>query len=444
MAPPTRRTVVAGTVATATAIAGCSSIPLEGTSGTDDGRPSESGRRPDATSAHTPPSLTIDTVTFCADAPSGYDDYEEQPAKTYRPDDVVWLYLEPSTVGTEPAGDGQVRFALDVTWTVYGPDGDEMKTFTDTAERTVPESTGEQAVFLSLSVVPPERFEPGTHRVEVEVTDTIADNRARTTASFDVERPRTTNPEQGLAIEHLRFLAEEPTGYRAYTTVEDATYETTETVWVYFEPSSPGVEKRDDGLWYYEFDVTVRTTGPDGDEQQQVRETLKGSLEDGQSPDELYLAVNFDMRSPTPGEHVISVTVHDQISGDRATEERTFTIEQADRLLAIAFKTAIRDETDIDVRAVEMRESVLHMSYRTPNAFGSDEFNREIGFVAGAYASIIERGHDAERLRATGTEADGQTFVFEIETATAEAWNADEITEGEYLAEVFESLHRTE
>lgn len=62
--------------------------------------------------------------------------------------------------------------------------------------------------------------------------------------------------EEDLAIEHLRFASEQPTDYRDYAEVDNATYQGGELVWIYFEPV--GITGEAAGEGELRFDLTMR------------------------------------------------------------------------------------------------------------------------------------------------------------------------------------------
>lgn len=418
----TRRSVLGAGIGAATALAGCSSEPSTGPTGTPTG-------------TH-PSSLSVERLRFCAEQPTGYRQYDEQPGATYAPGDVVWLYLEPSTVGTEPAGEGQVRFAFDATWTVYAPDGEELETFSDTVGRTVPESNDLSELFLTLNVSPSMPFDEGTHRVEIELEDTFAGTRATRSAEFEVSAP--------FSIERIRFLEDEPAGYRQYTEQPDAEYRASDTVWVYVEPDSVELEQRDDGDRWYELGVTVRTVGPDGTEDLQVKDTVNNPLAADRDPEKLFLVVSFDLRRGTPGEYTVDIVVHDRVGGERATDSATFTLVNVDQRLLELFERVIEDdpESEMTVERLAVAEGTCRLTYTTESTYGEADFYAEVGFIAGAYAGLIEEGFSAENLRATGHDADDQEFAFEIDSANARAMNEGEISDDDYREHVLGSLHR--
>lgn len=424
----TRRSVLALSASTLTALAGCSSDSTsqdEGTTTTTEAQPN---------------SLEIENLHFCSEQPTGYREYQEQVDGEYDPGDVVWVYFEPSTVGSETAGEGEIRFAYDVTWTVYSPEGEEIDTLGDTVERTLPDSGDLSEVFLTVNFSPPMEFEPGTHRIEIEVEDKIAGTEATESAEFEVVTELSEGSAEELSIDHIRFLEEAPSGYRDYSAVENETYQKSDTIWIYFEPGGVAFEERDDSEQWFDLDLSVRTTGPEGNEQLQVKERLNRALTENEDPNSLFLAANFDLSQLSPGEYTMDIVLHDQISGERVQAEATFSIAADANPLVDIFGQVITDETDIEIERLGLTEGTLRLTYQTPNAYGDDTFYEEMGFIAGAYAGVIDEGLSADKLAVKGKDSEDQEFIYEISSAKARANNNGEITDDEYYEHVMDSL----
>ncbi|WEL17289.1 hypothetical protein SVXHr_1115 [Halorhabdus sp. SVX81] len=322
MASYTRRTVLGFSAAAVAGLAGCGDDTASSTDTT-----TEPGGTPTPTPEPTPTmpsSLAIEHVRFCTEQPTGYRQYTEQPGQTYTPDDVVWVYFEPSTVGTEPAGEGERRFAYELNWTIYTPDGDALDTITRTVERTVVESADFSEVFLVLNFSPSMAFEPGSHRVEINVRDTIAGNEASETATFDVEP--ALKQATAFEVPELVFTDGEATGYDEYTPQPDAEYGPTETVWYYYEIH---------GMHYRETEDTIRTnvsifetlTGPAGSVWAENEIPVNNEFPADTDPSMLYIA---DRLSPAeqwdPGTYTITLEVTDGYVDETIERTGTFTV----------------------------------------------------------------------------------------------------------------------
>lgn len=260
--------------ATIATLAGCAGGDDEGSGGTT-AEPTTA--EPTTATTSGPESLEIENVHFASEQPTGYREYTEQPDATYRPDDVVWVYFEPSTVGTKPAGEGEVKFSYDVEWTVYAPDGEALETLSDQIERTVPDSADLSQVFLMVNFSPSLEFEPGTHQLDLEVRDRFADTSASTTLEFDVERD-LEQTEGSFGVPEVVFTENEASGYDEYTRQPNAEYSPRDRVWYYYEI---------DGIHYEESEETKVTDVS-------IYETLTGPEDEVWSETDIPLANEFD------------------------------------------------------------------------------------------------------------------------------------------------------
>mgnify|MGYP000209175552 CR=1 FL=1 len=306
---PRRPFLVAGTGALV-ALAGCSG---DGDTAGGDGTPTR------------PASLEITNPVLCTERPTGYREYTEQPDGTYAPGDVVWLYFEPSTTGTEAAGEGERRFEYEFTISVTGPGGESIGTVEDTASKTVAASSDFSRVFLSASFTPPTSFEQGTHTLTVTVTDTVAENTASTTVEFEVERDlERTAGEFGFG--RFAFTENKVQSYREYQERTDAEYGTTEDVWYYYEIDGFAYTDAGDAL-RHELDLVETLTGPEGEVWFETDIPLTHEF----SPDtdlDTYWVTDFVGPSDewTPGTYELAFELTDGFRNETVTEAYTFTV----------------------------------------------------------------------------------------------------------------------
>ncbi|MXR21530.1 hypothetical protein [Halobacterium bonnevillei] len=319
MRPLTRRSLlVTGTGAMA-ALAGCTG---------DGGGPSEETETttaPTTTTAAQPTALDIQNPVLCAEAPAGYQQYTEQPEDTYEPGDVIWVYFEPSTVGTESAGEGEIRFEYDFSVSVTDPDGENLGTVEDTASRTIPEGSDLSTVFLSVNYSPPTEFEAGTHTLELEVTDTVAGNTATESIEFEVESGlEYTTGDFGFG--EFAFTESEARGYRDYDERSPPEYEPTETVWYYYEIQGFAYEETSNALTT-DLSIFETLTGPEGDIWSQADIPLSNMFDPETDLDTYYVA---DRVIPSdewlPGEYELHFEVTDGHTDETVTGTYTFTV----------------------------------------------------------------------------------------------------------------------
>lgn len=115
---------------------------------------------------------------------------------------------------------------------------------------------------------------------------------------------------------------------------------------------------------------------------------------------------------------------------ERASEE---TIEGPD-----AFE-AYLDDAGVDVRHVEETteagEPVLSLEYAEETA--EIGLMDHLGTVAGGYASLVDAGHESEKLTATLLDAEDEEFgEYEIRRDWAVEYNDGELTAREYANEI--------
>ena len=295
-----RRSVLLVGAGTLASMAGCSG-------GSEGGGDTNGGDSDDATTTTTtteqpdtteqPTTLALENTHLCAEAPSGYQQYSEQPEGTYDPGDVVWVYFEPSTVGTK----------------------------SDTIDKTVPESADLSTVFLTVNFSPPTEFEGGGHTVEIEVTDAIAGTSASTSVDFEVDAGlQYTSGEYGIGT--FAFTEEEASGYQEYTEKSEAEYGPTERVWYYYEIDGFAYEETSNALTH-DLQITETLTGPEGEIWSQVEIPLKDMFEPDIDLDTYFVA---DYLAPSEewmtGEYTIRLEVSDGLADNSVTERYTFAV----------------------------------------------------------------------------------------------------------------------
>ncbi|MEF8894343.1 hypothetical protein [Halodesulfurarchaeum sp.] len=310
----TRRSVLITGAGTLAALAGCSGSSDDGSSGSSE-----------TTTSEQPTTLDINNAVLCSEKPTGYREYTEQPNSTYDPGEVIWVYFEPSTTGTESTGEGEIRFEYDFTVSVTGPNGENLGSVEDTAGRTVSEGTDLQKVFLFANYSPPTEFEGGTHTLEVEVTDTIADNTATETLEFEVDSG-LAHASGEFGIGRFVFTESEARGYRDYDENAQAEYGTTEKVWYYYEIDGFAYEETENAKTP-DLQITETLTGPEGDIWSEANIPLSNMFEPSKDLDEYFIT---DYIAPSqewlPGEYELRFEITDGYTDKRVTEEYTFTV----------------------------------------------------------------------------------------------------------------------
>lgn len=421
MRQPNRRTILraSGVLFTGAAVAGC----LD-----DDGADAEDDSDDDSGS-----SLTITNIAFSDGEPSGYREFEEVNSTTFEQSDVVWIYFEPAGFERESIGDGEVEVDIGMSFSVTGSGGEELVSDTDTLARTAPEDGNVDAFFVG-NFQPPIPAPGGEYTATLTVTDRIADAEAEETTTFTVEAG------EELAIENTTFLAGRPRGYQDFDTVPDDTYDVTDPIRVYFEPTGFGTTETEDGELRLDMITSLRITDSQGAVVYDNDDVLRTTLSEEQI--EEYFAF-WGANLPTdvdPGEYTAEITLEDQISEQTVETTATFRLESADRSqYGQQFLNAINSELNVTVTGFEDGRTA-NLTYDTPASRGSSTAEEQIGYIAGAFAGLVGQGWSVDRLVATLTDSNGERYRFNADAETAQAYVDGELTDEQYASEVLSTL----
>lgn len=429
-----RRTLTAGaSLVVGTSLSGCVGTDDETTGTEADGESDDDGEP-----GVDPPSdaLGIDHLRLVTDKPTGHREYEPAADETYPTDATVWFYFEPVGITTEATDDGQERVDLSCRLTVSS-EGTERFSDRVPYERDVPEGRRDD-LYLYLYYQPERPAKPGRYTAEIELTDEQSGASTTERITFRLE-----GDEPDLAIEHVEFVEDQPTDYREYTQVDDAVYGADDSIWLYVEPTGVALERRDGEEWF-DIRLSVTPTDPDGEERRGITESIAQPVLADRDIDKLYLYASIDVRDPVAGEYTFEIEVSDTIGRNEARTTVTARIEDRDLELVEILREVIEEETDVDIEQLRLRGETVSLVYHSPHEFDAEDFDGDVGYVAGAYSVLAGEGIDAEQLRVSGTDADDQEFAFRIVTETAAAFDRDEITEDDYLEHVFESLRKRE
>lgn len=431
-----REVLTAGaSIAVGSTLAGCLGMEEAGEDLVDDTEEDAATDEEEEPSPETR-AFDIDHLQVVTEEPTGYREYEIQDG-SYPPDAVVWFYFEPVGVTTEDAGEGQERIELTASIEITDRNDDVVDTLDEEFHRDIPEG-GTEELYLYFHFTPPTTPpQRGGHTANIVLDDELGDEHAEASITFGFDRPEET-----LDVEHVRFVEGEPAGYREYVEVSAPEYGPDEDIWIYFEPTGVSTETRDGEEWF-DLRTSIEVSDPDGEGVGRFGEEIEQAIPDDTDITELYLYVDLDLRyreRPTLGEHTVELTVHDQIQRDQATATTTFRLEDDDWELLGIFEDVVLEETDVETERLSFRDDTVSFSYQSAASHDDEEFDGEIGAIAGAYAGVVDSGLSADSLRGTGTDADDVDFRYRIETEMADRWNEDEIDIDEYLESVFESL----
>lgn len=314
----TRRSLLITGVGALAAMAGCSGDDSEPSGETDT-------TAEQTTTPEQPANLEIENSVLCSEEPTNYREYTEQPNGTYEPGDVIWVYFEPSTTGAESAGEGEIKFNYDFTISVTDPNGENLGTVEESAGRTVTEGADLSKVFLFANYSPPTEFEAGTHTLELEVTDTIANNTASESIEFEVESGlEYASGEFGIG--KFVFTESEARGYRDYDENPAAEYGPTDKVWYYYEIDGFAFEETDNAKTP-DLQITETLTGPEGDIWSEADIPLSNMFDPSTDLDSYYIADHvLPSEEWLAGEYELRFEVTDGYTNETITETYSFTV----------------------------------------------------------------------------------------------------------------------
>lgn len=220
--PRRRRSLLrAGVAAASVAVAGCSFQMGVGTDGGDETVSADG-------------SFDISNVVFCAREPAGYRDYVSQPGAQYGFDERIWVYYEIDGLNAVETADGY-RVDYRQTMTLVDPGGETVGDETIDVEETVPSEEALDQLFIKSEATSGIDRTPGTWRIDIEMTDRVADVKTKASATFTLgPQPGTVEGSAPFGVSDLTFCAREPDGYDDYIPQPGATYEPYEDVWLYF------------------------------------------------------------------------------------------------------------------------------------------------------------------------------------------------------------------
>lgn len=267
-----------------------------------------------------------------------------------------------------------------------------------------------------------------------------------TSGGTSTETP--TTPES-LAIEHVRFVTDRPRGYRQYTRTEDTTFGADETIWLYFEPTGVASERAGESTVRFSVVTTLTILGPDGGEVDTLSEEVTRTIDAKRDLSELFLFWQFDLPSGVPaGEYTARITVTDTLTDRSSTRTTLFTITETvtatESEYRTQFRRAIVSELDVDIQSLTVAGGTVDLVYETPASINSTAASQQIGYVAGAYAGVVDAGWETDRLRVTFVTAEGGRYRFRVEASVARDWIDGRISRDEFVDAVFETLTEAE
>lgn len=253
------------------------------------------------------------------------------------------------------------------------------------------------------------------------------------------ETPTSTRP---LLIENAKFITDRPAGFRQYTEVSDTRYATDETIWVYFEPKGVGTEPADEGQVRFSLTTSLTIVDPDGNEIHSQSKDVGRTVAEDRDLSELFLFWEFDLPDSAPeGGYTARVGVTDTIRGGSTEQRLRFTVAQGAEFRE-NFRSAIASELDVEIERLAVNDGTVNLFYETPYAGDSSDSGGQVGYIAGAYAGLVDSGWETDELRVQFTDGNGDEYRWLVEATTAQKFMDEEISRDEYVRAIFETLEK--
>lgn len=133
--------------------------------------------------------LKITNLVLCSEEPANYMEYHEQSDATYKPGDVVWIYMNLVNVKYDKNPDGSYRFSIPEHLTVKGPKGDTQldQDFLVDPINLSKERNPKQ-LYLTNNINTSPQSAEGEYRVEITVTDKLSGGSTNVTSKFRLKK----------------------------------------------------------------------------------------------------------------------------------------------------------------------------------------------------------------------------------------------------------------
>lgn len=353
--------------------------------------------------------LDIGEVRFLESKPDGYGEYTDLDEPVYGADEEIWIYIEPSGVGIEDPDEKDPYYDVQVVFEFTDPNGESLRPLRqDLGETIADESALDQFyIWANYSI---RRPTVGEYTVDIELVDQTTRQRVTETATFAIED------------ETLRLMNEFEKTVRDLTDAEINQVSLREgTVSVTYD--SP--YSRDE-IELYDDVAEIAVAYADAIDQGLEADTLrtKGTDSDGK---EIRIIVETER-------------ARKYIEGELFRDE--YTQQIYNHWHVEVFRAVIEEETDITFERLAIRDDTFAVTYESTYETDEDAFDEEMGSIAGAFAGVIDNGLVVDRMRVSGTAADGTEFSYRAEADRAKALNEDEISMDEYLEHVFKTFRK--
>lgn len=132
--------------------------------------------------------LGISNIVFCSSNPKGYMDYEEQPDATFKPGQVVWIYMNLDHIKTNTNPDGTKEMWIKLHLKVKSPNGDVLLNEDLYNEhKNFPERSNMNEMFLRVNLNTVPQMAEGRYTVKLLLRDELAKKEASASSIFTLK-----------------------------------------------------------------------------------------------------------------------------------------------------------------------------------------------------------------------------------------------------------------
>ena len=132
--------------------------------------------------------LGISNIVFCSSNPKGYMAYEEQPDATFKPGDVVWIYMNLDHIKSNPNPDGTKEMWIKLHLKVTSPKGDVLLDEDLYNEhKNFPETSNMDEMFLRVNLNTVPEMAEGRYTAELTLRDELAKKEISASSIFTLK-----------------------------------------------------------------------------------------------------------------------------------------------------------------------------------------------------------------------------------------------------------------
>ena len=127
--------------------------------------------------------FSISNLVFCSEKSKSYMDYVEQPGATYKPGDVVWIYMNLDGLKLNPNSDGANEMWIGLYVTLKSPNGGILLNEA-TREKHGNVQMNQDEICLDAYINTTPQLAEGKYVIEIIVKDKLGDRRATASDCF--------------------------------------------------------------------------------------------------------------------------------------------------------------------------------------------------------------------------------------------------------------------